>query len=332
MYTKSSQRTDRYSGASGSAGDGAPPSLPLLFSQYHHHDIDNPLSPPLALARVGGEGGPVFVYSDEPLMGATQGGCTSFAGGGRQDSLTSYLFPFSQRSFPGQQHISSVNGRLNNALTPPSSFSPNMTLPLAMPCAPMSLPLTPESSSSPVHRSASMPSITETRDTPVPLISALFPYHATMAAQMSHRLEIVTPPDHVLQGFILDHPECGRAVYIHLPPPHVSASDRPEYLAPHFSAVLRPHDPKLSTSPEQASSLQALDIRESLTALLDLASDSLKATSLILVLDQDDRGQEGLGDLLHSLMYVGGQVVKPGMLEGGWEWDPRRWVLVGMEL
>lgn len=68
------------SGASGNAGVGAPQNLPLLFSQHHHHDIDNPLSVPLALARAGGDGGPVFIYTEDGLNSS----CTTFAGGGRR--------------------------------------------------------------------------------------------------------------------------------------------------------------------------------------------------------------------------------------------------------
>ena len=45
-----------------------------------------------------------------------------------------------------------------------------------------------------------------------------------------------------------------------------------------------------------------------------------------------DRESGSQDELLHSLMYVGGQVVRPGLLEGGWEWDATRWILVGMEL
>jgi hypothetical protein len=71
-----------YSGAVGNAGEGAT-SLPLLFDPKHHHD-ESSLPPPLAIARVGGTGGSVFVYADEPLAMAAYGGCTSFAGGGRQ--------------------------------------------------------------------------------------------------------------------------------------------------------------------------------------------------------------------------------------------------------
>ena len=204
-----------------------------------------------------------------------------------------------------------------------------------------SFPLTPDSSSSLVetpppstHQSVQESPRNTVRSgerSAIPLIVSLFPYHASFIATMSHVLEIVTPPDHVLQGFILDHPGHGRTVYVHLPPPH-SASHRPETLSANFSEVLRPYDPTVSPRSDQPTNLDAFDIRESLTALLDLSSDSLEAKGLVLVLDKDDRGTEGLDELLHSLMYVGGQVVKPGGLEGGWEWDTRRWVLVGLEL
>ena len=98
--------------------------------------------------------------------------------------------------------------------------------------------------------------------------------------------------------------------------------------------MLRPHDPSRSPHRQFSSPLDGLDIRESLTALLDLSADQLDAKALVLVLDKDDRELEGLNELLHSLMYVGGHVLPPGKkaLDGGWEWDPRRWVLVGMEL
>lgn len=193
----------------------------------------------------------------------------------------------------------------------------------------MSLPLTPSSSPS-----CQTPSVSDANRPIIPLISSLFPYHVTQIVAVSHILEIVTPPDHVLQGFILDHPTFGRAVYVHLPPLHSTATARPDPLAPHFFEVLRPHDPMrtLPAATTNSSMNGALDMRESLTALLDLAEDSLEATSLILALNKDDREADRLGELLHSLMYVGGQVVKQGALPGGWEWDPKRWVLVGMEL
>lgn len=120
---------------------------------------------------------------------------------------------------------------------------------------------------------------------------------------------------------------------MHLPPPHIS-SHRPEALGGNFSEVLRPHDPSKSPSRQANSPLDGMDIRESLTALLDLASESLNAKALVLALDKNDREREGLDELLHSLMYAGGQVLPPGQgaLDGGWEWDPTKWVLVGLEL
>jgi len=171
-----------------------------------------------------------------------------------------------------------------------------------------------------------------TNNAPIPLITALFPYHSSQLSIISTLLEIVTPPDHVLSGFIADHPS-GRTVYVHLPPPHIS-SHRPEELSGNFSDVLRPHDPSRSPQRQSTSPLDGLDIRESLTALLDLAAESLQAKALVLALDKDDREMESLNELLHSLMYVGGHVLPPGKgaLDGGWEWDPRKWVLVGMEL
>lgn len=179
-------------------------------------------------------------------------------------------------------------------------------------------------------------------DQVIPLISALFPYQATSVASLSHSLEIVTPPHHVLEGFILDQPHHGRTVFIHLPPVHPSAPI-PYPLTPNFSEILRPHVPPPPPSHSSSSSSSkpngntttsplALDIRESVTALLDLASESLFAVSLVLVLDKDDRDHEGLAGLLHALMYVGGSLIKPGVFEGGLEWDSRRWVLVGIDL
>jgi len=177
----------------------------------------------------------------------------------------------------------------------------------------------------------------------IPLISAVFPYQASSIAQIAHSLEIVTPPDHVLEGFILDHPSRGRTVYVHLPPPHQSTKQQDHPLPANFSEVLRPHIPVSSSSStgERGESRHnggvnalpvALDVRDSITALLDLASESLFATNLVLVLDKDDRDPEGLRGLLHALMYVGGGLIKEGAVDGGYEWDTRRWALVGIEL
>lgn len=254
-----------------------------------------------------------------------------------RESLTSYLFPFSPNaSTTSPQPVSGYNTNNIAPFTPPSSLTPNVVIYNQFNLQPPHSPLlTPESSNescSPSSANMSTTPMYNANNASIPLIATLFPFHSTQLSTMSTVLEIVTPPDHVLAGFIADHP-AGRTVYVHLPPPHVS-SHRPEALSGNFSDVLRPHDPSRSPHRQFSSPLDGLDIRESLTALLDLSADQLDAKALVLVLDKDDRELEGLNELLHSLMYVGGHVLPPGKkaLDGGWEWDPRRWVLVGMEL
>nr|QBB85972.1 ornithine decarboxylase antizyme [Ganoderma lucidum] len=67
-----------------------------------------------------------------------------------------------------------------------------------------------------------------------------------------------------------------------------------------------------------------VNLRESIVALLDLADEQLGCNALIIALE---RSSPVLGDLLHSLMYVGGQVVtKPPFPT-----DPA-FVLVGMDI
>ncbi|KAI0661181.1 ornithine decarboxylase antizyme-domain-containing protein [Cubamyces menziesii] len=67
-----------------------------------------------------------------------------------------------------------------------------------------------------------------------------------------------------------------------------------------------------------------VNLRESIVALLDLADEQLECNALVIALE---RSSPVLGDLLHSLMYVGGTVVtKPPFPV-----DPA-YVLVGMEI
>ncbi|RDX50126.1 hypothetical protein OH76DRAFT_1349644 [Lentinus brumalis] len=67
-----------------------------------------------------------------------------------------------------------------------------------------------------------------------------------------------------------------------------------------------------------------VNLRESIVALLDLADEQLECNALVIALE---RSSPLLGDLLHSLMYVGGTVVtKPPFPV-----DPA-YVLVGMEI
>jgi len=71
-------------------------------------------------------------------------------------------------------------------------------------------------------------------------------------------------------------------------------------------------------------SAASVSLRESVVALLDLADESLECSALIIALE---RSSPSLGDLLHSLMYVGGTVVtKPPF-----KVDPG-FILVGIEI
>ena len=256
-------------------------------------------------------------------------------------SLSSYLFSASRP--PVHSPGSSLSVHDHQLITPPSSYtrpSPHIAQAVythTLPLTPTSSLDTPERRPSVSDKPVASAESSSARALPnIPLLSSLFPFQATAVAAISHLLEIVTPPEHVLDGFVLDHPTYGRTVFVHLPPPHASAERRPERLGANFSEVLRPHDPhRLSSSPGSATDRQdgfALDIRDSVTALLDLSSESLEAKLLVLVLDKDDRDPQGLSGLLHSLMYAGGQVVRPGALDGGLEWDATRWVMVGLEL
>jgi len=68
----------------------------------------------------------------------------------------------------------------------------------------------------------------------------------------------------------------------------------------------------------------SVSLRESIVALLDLASENLDCNALVIVLE---RSAPNLGELLHSLMYVNGSVVtKPPFAV-----DPA-FVLVGLEI
>ncbi|KAG9316665.1 ornithine decarboxylase antizyme-domain-containing protein [Chiua virens] len=68
----------------------------------------------------------------------------------------------------------------------------------------------------------------------------------------------------------------------------------------------------------------AVSLRESVVALLELADEHLKCSALVIVLN---KSFDGLNDLLHSLMYVGGSVVtKPAF-----QVNPA-YILVGLEI
>jgi len=69
---------------------------------------------------------------------------------------------------------------------------------------------------------------------------------------------------------------------------------------------------------------QAVSLRESIVALLELADEQLQCSALVITFN---KSSHGLSELLHSLMYVGGSVVtKPPF-----QVDPA-YILVGLDI
>lgn len=69
---------------------------------------------------------------------------------------------------------------------------------------------------------------------------------------------------------------------------------------------------------------QAVSLRESIVALLELADEQLQCSALVIAFN---KSSHGLSELLHSLMYVGGSVVtKPPF-----QVDPS-YILVGLDI
>ncbi|KAJ4498299.1 ornithine decarboxylase antizyme-domain-containing protein [Lentinula lateritia] len=73
-----------------------------------------------------------------------------------------------------------------------------------------------------------------------------------------------------------------------------------------------------------AKNAESVSLRESVVALLDLADDQLECSALVIVLE---RSSPALGEILHSLMYVGGSVVTKHPFP-----VDRAFVLVGLEI
>ncbi|KZT72167.1 hypothetical protein DAEQUDRAFT_743902 [Daedalea quercina L-15889] len=83
-----------------------------------------------------------------------------------------------------------------------------------------------------------------------------------------------------------------------------------------------PNKPK--TLYVDGKSAATVNLRESIVALLDLADESLQCSALVIALE---KSSPFLGDLLHSLMYVGGSVVTVPPFE-----VDSSYVLVGLEI
>jgi len=120
-------------------------------------------------------------------------------------------------------------------------------------------------------------------------LSALFPRNALGALPHAKSVAISTPSTGAaFEGVVLELPAKPKTLYV---------------------------DGKLAAD---------VNLRESIVALLDLADEQLQCSALVIALE---RSSPALGELLHSLMYVGGTVVtKPPFTA-----DPA-YILVGMEI
>ncbi|KAH8828322.1 ornithine decarboxylase antizyme-domain-containing protein [Flagelloscypha sp. PMI_526] len=117
----------------------------------------------------------------------------------------------------------------------------------------------------------------------------LFPHDGLKALPFSKSLSIAAPNMGTsFDGVILDSPDQPKTLYV------------------------------------DAKHAELASLRESIVALLDLADDTLGCSALIIVLE---RTSPVLGELLHSLMYVGGTVVTKPLFKV----DPA-FVLVGLEI
>ncbi|KAI0829611.1 ornithine decarboxylase antizyme-domain-containing protein [Trametes gibbosa] len=120
-------------------------------------------------------------------------------------------------------------------------------------------------------------------------LSALFPRNALSAVPYAKSVSISTPGvSTTFEGVVLSLPGTAKTFYV---------------------------DGKCAVD---------VNLRESIVALLDLADEQLECNALIIALE---RSSPALGNLLHSLMYVGGTVVTKPVFPV----DPA-YVLVGLEI
>jgi len=120
-------------------------------------------------------------------------------------------------------------------------------------------------------------------------LTTLFPHSGLSALPYAKSVSITSPALRaVWEGIVLDIPGDGRTLYVH------------------------------------GKGAEHMELRESIVALLDLADEHLECSAFVIALEKES---PALGDLLHSLMYVGGTVVtKPPF-----KVDPA-FVLVGIEI
>ncbi|ETW80417.1 hypothetical protein HETIRDRAFT_452016 [Heterobasidion irregulare TC 32-1] len=129
----------------------------------------------------------------------------------------------------------------------------------------------------------------QTSDDALELLAALFPRDAVNALPHAKRVSISSPGIGAsFDGVVLTLPGKPRTLYV------------------------------------DGKSAEIVSLRESIVALLDLADEHLECNALVIALEKTT---PALGDLLHSLMYVGGTVVTkpPFQVDSAY-------ILVGLEI
>lgn len=135
----------------------------------------------------------------------------------------------------------------------------------------------------------------------------LFPHNGAEALPYAKGVTISAPDlGNTFEGVVLELPGKPKALYVDGKSAH--------------SVSLRERYSSLSFALDECHLCHLLSI----VALMDLADECFQCSALVIALD---RSSTALGDILHSFMYVGGNVVtKPPF-----QVDPR-YLLVGMEI
>jgi len=119
-------------------------------------------------------------------------------------------------------------------------------------------------------------------------LKSLFPDHVPAAHPFASPIRINSQPDSTWDGFVLSLPGKPKTLY-------VDGSGAGQHM-----------------------------LRESVVALLDLADEHFTCSALVIALP---RKTNGLDQLIHSLMYVGGQIVTHPPFKAS-----SNYVLIGMEI
>jgi len=223
-------------------------------------------------------------------------------------SPASSFFSSSPQYSPEHKHIYNPNIRahINYPLTPesfPSDLSSSLeSLALPPAAAAIAIPTATKTPRTPAHTLPTPPYTPEDVEggglasisaqqssAALDFLTTLFPRSGLSALSHAKSVSITSPAlEAVWEGIVLDMPGGNKTLYVH------------------------------------GKGAEHVKLRESIVALLDLADEHLECTAFVIALE---RSSPALGELLHSLMYVGGTVVTKPPFE-----VDAAYVLVGIEI